>query len=176
MLMFETERLILKPLDEKDGEFIIKWRNDREILNHLFSYRGITLNEHKNWFEKYLKSKDRIEFIIIKKADNKKIGTVGLSNIDYRNQKAEYGILIGEKEEWGKGYAREASVVIIDYGFKELNLQKISLKVFLDNLNALNLYEQLGFVNEGVLRREVFKNGKFKDVVVMSILRDEWKI
>lgn len=173
--MLETSRLRLELLDEKDEVDILRWRNDRDIIDSLFSYRGVTLSEHRNWFERYIKSDTRIEFVIYKKDDGKKIGTIGLSSIDYRNQKAEYGILIGEKSEWGKGYAKEASLVILEYGFKELNLSKIYLRVFFDNTNAVYLYENLGFTREGVLRRDVFKKGNFKDVLAMSILRDEWK-
>lgn len=174
--MLETERLLLKLIDEEDAKDIVKWRNQIEVINNLFSYRGITLSEHKNWFERYLKDNSRIEFVILVRENNKKIGTIGLSNIDYKNQKAEYGILIGEKAEWGKGYAEEASFTIINYGFKELNLKKIYLHVFKANTKALKLYNKLGFVEEGILRRHIFKNGDFKDVVVMSILRDEWEI
>lgn len=172
--MLETERLLLKLIDEEDAKDIVKWRNQIEVINNLFSYKGITLSEHKNWFEGYLKDNSRIEFVIFVKEDNKKIGTIGLSNIDYKNQKAEYGILIGENAEWGKGYAEEASFAIINYGFKELNLNKIYLHVFKANIKALRLYNKLGFIEEGILRRHIFKNGDFKDVVVMSILRGEW--
>ncbi|MHB1392786.1 MAG: GNAT family N-acetyltransferase [Clostridia bacterium] len=173
--MLETNRLRLELLDEIDELDIIRWRNDKEIIDNLFSFRGVTLSEHRKWFERYLKSDDRIEFIIHKKDDGKKLGTISLSSIDYKNQKAEYGILIGEKSEWGKSYAKEASFAILEYGFKELNLEKIYLKVFIDNTNAINLYKNLGFTNEGILRKDVFKNGIFKDVLTMSILRDEWK-
>lgn len=173
--MIETKRLILRPIDKNDDEEIVKWRNQKEIINGLFSYKGITLSEHRNWFEKYLHDGSRMEFIIIKKDNNKKIGTIGLSNIDSRNQKSEYGILLGEKEEWGKGYAVEASLAVIHYGFQELNMQKIYLKVFADNMDAINLYKRLGFIQEGLLRKDMYKNGEFKDVLIMAILRDEWK-
>jgi diamine N-acetyltransferase len=116
-----------------------------------------------------------MDYLRIRKENDKKIGTIGLSNIDYRNQKAEYGVLIGELDEQGKGYAKEASDILIDYGFYELNLQKIYLKVFHDNKAAIRLYKKLQFKEEGLLRKEIYKNGLFKDVLVMSILREEWK-
>lgn len=173
--MLETERLYLKLLNEKDELDIVEWRNQRRIIDNLFSYKGPTLQEHRRWYEEYTRSDKRVEFIIVKKVDNKKIGSIGLSNIDYKNQKAEYGIIIGAQDETGKGYAKEATVAIIDYGFYELNLQKIFLKVFEDNKEAVNLYKKSCFVQEGILRNEIFKNGKYKNVLVMSILRDEWK-
>ncbi|MCR4435057.1 MAG: UDP-4-amino-4,6-dideoxy-N-acetyl-beta-L-altrosamine N-acetyltransferase [Clostridiales bacterium] len=174
--MLETDRLILKLLDEEDEKSILAWRNQKDIIDSLFCHKGITLKEHREWYEKYLRSGNRIEFIIIVKNSGRKIGTVGLSNIDYRNQKAEYGIFLGEKAERGKGYGKEASCALISYGFNELNLRRIYLKVFRDNRQAVKLYKNLGFNEEGILRKDVYKNGKFKDVMIMSILKDEWKV
>lgn len=172
--MLKSRRLTLKPLDETDTENIVIWRNKKEIIDNLFSIGGITKEGHLKWYEKYLNSKERLEFVIIKNEDNNKIGTIGLSNIDNINQKAEYGIILGELDEWGKGYAKEASECIIEYGFNQLDLQKIYLKVFNDNLTAINLYKKLGFLEEGILRRDVLKEGEFKDVMMMSILKGEW--
>lgn len=172
--MLETDRLVLKLLDEQDEYDIIKWRNQKDVIDRMFSFKGVTLSEHRNWFADYVKDDSRIEFIIIKKEDKKKIGTIGLSCIDYRNQKAEYGILIGEKQERGRGYAREASIAIISYGIAELNLHKIGLSVFSDNIDAINLYRRLGFKEEGILRQEKYKDGSFKDVMIMAILREDW--
>ena len=172
--MLETKRLVLTLLEEKDEFDIVEWRNRKDIIDSFFSYKGVTISEHRNWYAKYLKDNTRIEFVISKKDDNKKIGTIGLSGIDYRNQKAEYGILIGEKQECGKGYAQEVSIAVINYAFSELNLQKIKLSVFTDNAIAINLYEKLGFKEEGIWRKEIYKNASFKDVMVMAIFKEEW--
>ena len=112
--------------------------------------------------------------MISKKDDQKKIGTIGLSSIDPRNQKAEFGILIGELTERGKGFAEEASAALLNYAFSELNLHKIKLSVFSDNARAIKLYNKLGFRPEGILRQEIFKNAVFKDVMIMAILKEEW--
>lgn len=174
VIMLETERLVLRLLDEQDEDDIIKWRNNKNAINNFFGFKGLTITEHRLWYDKYSKDDTRIEFIIGKKEDSKKIGTIGLSSIDYKNQKAEYGILIGEAQEYGKGFAREASIAVIGYAFSELNLRKIKLSSFLDNLSALNLYNRLGFKEEGILRQEIFKNGFFKDVLLMALLKEDW--
>lgn len=173
--MIETQRLKLQLIEENDREYIVKWRNQDFIINSLFTYKGLTINEHNIWYQNYLKDNSRLEYIINIKLTNKKIGTIGLSSIDYRNQKAEYGIIIGEQDEWAKGYAKEASYAILKYSFNELNLQKVYLKVFSDNYSAIKLYRNLGFNDEGLLRKEIYKNGSFKDVIIMSVLKEEWK-
>lgn len=173
--MLKTERLILRPINKSDGPDIVRWRNQKEITDNLFSDPGLTLHQHNAWYKKYLKEKTRIEFMIIKKQDNKKIGTIGLNKIDRKNQKAEYGILIGEKDEWGQGYAKEATFAILNYGFKKLNLHKIYLEVFCENTNAIRLYKKIGFIEEGLFKKDVVKNGEFKDVMRMAILEEEWK-
>ncbi|MBP2662832.1 MAG: pseudaminic acid biosynthesis N-acetyl transferase [Firmicutes bacterium] len=172
--MLETHRLMLRLLTEQDEHEVVAWRNQSDIINNLFSYKGLTINEHRQWYTNYLKDDTRIEFVITVKESEQKIGTIGLSSIDYRNQIAEYGVLLGTKQERGKGYAQEASVAILEYAFSELNLYKIKLKVFTDNMDAVKMYQKLGFVKEGTLRREVYKNGTFKDVTLMAILKDEW--
>lgn len=173
--MLQSNRIRLRLMEEKDADLVLAWRNKKEIIDQLFSYVGIVAKQHYNWYEKYINDDRRIEFIIEIIETQKPIGTIGLNNIDYKNQKAELGIMIGELEEQGKGYATEAIVKLIQYAFDEMNLQKIYLKTFYSNNRAIKLYKKLGFVQEGILRRDVYKNGKFKDVVIMSILRGEWK-
>lgn len=172
--MLETPRLILRLLSEEDEHKIVAWRNSKEVINNLLSYKGITIDEHRIWYANYLQDETRIEFVICKRDNNEKIGTVGLSSIDYKNQTGEYGILLGENQERGKGYAKEASIAVINYAFLECNLRKIKLKVFCDNNRAINMYKRLGFNEEGILRAEIFKNGLFKDILMMAILKDEW--
>jgi len=172
--MLETERLLLRLLDQQDETNIISWRNRKDIIDSLFSYKGVTITEHRLWFDKYSRDDSRIEFVVSKKEDNQMIGTIGLNSIDHKNQKAEYGILIGETQERGKGFAQEASIAIINYAFSELNLHKLKLSVFVDNAFAINLYKRLGFNEEGILRKEIYKRATFKDVMVMALLKEEW--
>jgi RimJ/RimL family protein N-acetyltransferase len=74
---------------------------------------------------------------------------------------------------WNKGYAYESSQIFIDYSFNQFNLNKIYLEVLKENDAAINLYQKLGFREEGILKENIFKNGEFKDVLIMSLLRDD---
>ncbi len=100
------------------------------------------------------------------------IGHVGLYCLDQRVRKAEFGIAI-EESQWGKGFGRQAASAALEFGFNELNLNKIDLKVLSTNLRAITLYERMGFRNDGVLREEQFRDGQYVDLLIMSILRRE---
>jgi RimJ/RimL family protein N-acetyltransferase len=83
--------------------------------------------------------------------------------------------MIGEKEFWGKGYGTEINNLVLDYGFRKLNLHKIYLGVNADNKGAVKSYKKSGFKYEGTKRDEIYRNGRYYDAIMMSILRNEYK-
>ncbi len=101
------------------------------------------------------------------------IGNVYLTNINYINRTAESRILIGNKAYWGQGYGREALTQILLFGFNEKGLNRIEARINADNSASLRMHEKCGYVQEGTLRKAIFKNGMFKDVIVMSIFKEE---
>lgn len=101
------------------------------------------------------------------------IGNVYLTGINYINRTAESHILIGNKAYWGQGYGREALTQILLFGFNEKGLNRIEAHINADNSASLRMHEKCGYVREGLLRKAIFKNGVFKDVIVMSILKEE---
>jgi RimJ/RimL family protein N-acetyltransferase len=100
------------------------------------------------------------------------IGHVGLYKLDHRVRKGEFGIVI-EESQWGKGFGRRATSAALEFGFDQLNLNKIDLEVLATNLRAIALYERIGFRKDGLLREEQFRDGHYVDLVIMSILRRE---
>lgn len=172
--LLKTKRLYLRAMEKSDADKIVTMRNDSRILNQLFSSKLIGIEQHLNWFKRSIINKERIDYIICLNTNDEVIGTVNFSEINYKDQKSEFGILIAP-EKWGNGYAYETSKRFIDYGFSELNLNKIYLNVFKDNKRALRLYKKVGFVEEGILKEEIFRNGEFKDIVRMAIFRGNIK-
>src|SRR5882672_1841917 len=110
--------------------------------------------------------------MIVERRSGQSVGTIGLSRIDPTHRRAEYGVLIGEPGARGKGLASEASRLLLDYAFRTLGLVRVYLHVFADNAAAVRLYERVGFLREGLLRRHVYKGGRFRDVVAMAAVRD----
>jgi len=94
--------------------------------------------------------------------------------VNQEDGNASFGISIGEKAEWSKGYGTDALRAICDFGFGQLRLERIELDVYEPNRRAQRSYEKAGFVKEGVLRHSHFSDGRFHDVLRMSLLREEW--
>ncbi len=86
----------------------------------------------------------------------------------------EYGIMMGEKSEWGKGYASEASKLVINYCFNKLDIRKITLGVVEENLPAVNLYYRLGFILEGTYKHHVKYDGRYLNTLRMALFNKKF--
>jgi RimJ/RimL family protein N-acetyltransferase len=107
--------------------------------------------------------------------DNRLLGDINIDVINnWGSRDAFVGIGIYEREDWGKGYGTDAMRLIVQFGFIELNLRRITLTVFEYNPRAIRSYEKCGFQVEGRMRGRIVKDDKRWDVLFMSILRDEW--
>lgn len=176
--MLHGKNTRLRAIEKGDLPLLVKWLNDREVTAHLITYRPISEAEQNIWFENVLKSNPDERPLIIEISENNQwipIGDCEFENIDWRSRCGEVGISIGEKQYWGKGYGTDAFQTLVNYGFEMLNLHRIFLRVYGENLRAIHSYEKIGFVKEGLLREAIYKNGKYLDVVVMSLLQPDWK-
>jgi len=120
------------------------------------------------------KTKNAISFVVVDKNSGELLGTVGLHAFSMRSKRAEAGAWIA-KEYWGKGYAKEALTLLINYGFKKLKLNRIEGVCFDFNKRSRRLQESLGFKLEGVLREHSVYKGKFANDCFYSLLKKEWK-
>ena len=112
------------------------------------------------------------QFAVETKDDRILIGQCGFIKINWKNRTGELAILIGEKDYRGKGYGADAIRVLCRFGFEEMNLRKIKASVFDFNAPALRCYEKCGFVREGMLQREIYREGAYHDVVQLCLFRD----
>jgi len=172
--MLTGSKIILRPIEEKDIEKFYSWRNDPEIKNKALMHPfPVTRKLEKDWFEGISSTKDnRLVFLSIDcKETNELIGFVKLFDINWIYRFCYFGIVIGDKSAQGKGFGLEASKLMIDYAFNILNLEKILLEVVESNSPAIKVYEKLGFEEEGRLKRQVYLDGGWKDVLIMSLFR-----
>lgn len=170
------ERVFLRAPERSDIPTFVRWFNDADVLRHLAMRAPMSEASEERWFDEML-SKEGIStyhFVICLIDGGRAIGTVGLESIDRANGTAEFGIAIGERDEWGKGHGTDATRAICDFGFGELRLERIGLQVYAENERGRRTYEKAGFTLEATLRRAHFARGEHHDVHVMGLLRDEW--
>lgn len=174
-LVLYTERLCLEPLRLKHAtQKYVSWLNDPEVYKYLESRGGQTINTLKEFVNHQVTNKVYI-WAIIDKSLNQHIGNIKIDPINYTHKFGEYGILIGDKAYWGKGFAREASKAVLNYFFSHNNyLRKINLGVVKNNVDAINLYNKLGFKKEGYLQRHLVYDGSEEDVIRMAIFREDF--
>ena len=120
------------------------------------------------------KSNQQILAIVEKETDTH-IGGTGVHSIDTVSRSCSFGILIGDRERWSRGYAKEATRLVVRHVFDTLNLNRIQLNVFSFNTRAIGVYERVGFKQDGVLRQARYHLGVYHDDIVMSVLREEWE-
>lgn len=164
----ENSKVILRPIDENDTDNIVTWRNRESVKCHFIYQKPFTIEGHTAWLQNMVKTGNVAQFIIYSQALEKDVGSVFLRDIDPDNRKAEYGIFIGEDDARGHGIGTAAAKLIIKYGFDELGLHKIFLRVFADNIRAIKSYEKAGFRQEAYLKDEVYISGTFHDIVLMA--------
>ena len=177
--MLRGEKVLLRPLKRSDITNFLKWFNDPEVIQYLVMYLPLTEMTEEKWIEN---AASRVQagtdaiFVIegIEGDSSKPIGTIALNGINPKDHNATFGIAIGEKDYWGKGYGTEATRLILYYGFRQLNLHRISSSAFSFNERSVRLHKKVGFKEEGRQREAIFKNGSFHDHVMFGILRDEW--
>ena len=170
------EKVYLRPSERSDLDDFVRWFNDADTMRYLAMRAPMGRAAEERWFDSMLErqGKGDYHFVICLLEDGRAIGTIGLHEVDQESGSAAFGIAIGEKAEWDKGYGTDALNAIADFGFGELRLERIYLDVYEQNLRAQRSYEKAGFTTEGTMRSALFKHGRFADVHRMSLLRDEW--
>ena len=172
--MLIGKRVKLRAVEEEDIHRIVEWRNSPRTYEFFYEYEPLSRTKQKEWLERH--SSDPSEkLFIISTLDGEAIGMVGFVHIDHRNRKAEWGrFLIGEEKYFGGGYGAEVELLILEYAFEHLNLNKLYCEVLINNPSVISLHKKFGFKEEGIFRQHIFKAGKYVDVVVLSLLREEY--
>lgn len=167
----------LREIERKDIPKINEWRNNEDLIAFLGApYRFINSEVDYKWYDSYMLSRhNTVRCVIVDKENDAVIGLISLINIDNINRSCTIGIMIGETKARGKGAGTFAMKKMIEHAFYNLNMERVELTVLTDNKNALKLYEKVGFTCEGTKRNCVYKQGTYKDMKIMSILKDEYR-
>lgn len=168
------KRVYLRAFEPDDYKTTIKWRKDDKIWDMLGGTKYFVSEAYeKQWIENTIFNSKDVKLAICLVENEKHIGNVYMTNINEINRSCVSHVLIGEKEYWGNGYAREALLLAIDYMFNERNIHRIQANVLVSNVASLKMHEKCGYKLEGTLREAVYKNGKYQDQYVLALVKNK---
>lgn len=168
----------MRAVEKDDLPQFVEWLNDPEVRRNLLIYQPLSMVQEEKWYEDMLKRPIDAQPLCIDVENAKNwehAGNISFFDINLHDQSAEIGIFIGRKDFWNHGYGCEAMQLMVEHGFRNLNLNRIYLHVFESNPGGIRCYEKAGFQHEGRLREARYHEGHFIDVLLMSILKSEWQ-
>lgn len=169
------EKVILRGVDRGDLSHYATWLDNVEVTHLLeMGARPTRESDCEAFWRLADETEDAVVFIIESRETGQPVGTCGLYLITPICRRAQLNILLGEPSVWDKGFGSEATRLLLEYGFSKLNLNSIQLGVNCENERAIRAYEKCGFVHEGVRRQFVYRNNRYYDVAMMSVLRSEF--
>ena len=171
-------RLYLRRLEREDikGNYF-QWLNDQAVTKWMrHSIFPNSYEAMQAFYESQAMSDKDIVFAIILNEQDRHIGNISLNSINYVFRSAEIGIIIGEIDCWGKGYASEAISVLAHHCFYRLNLNRLAAGAVDKNIGSIRAFEKSGFCREGISREAYFCEGQYHDCINLSLLRSEWQV
>jgi RimJ/RimL family protein N-acetyltransferase len=171
--MIAGEHTILRAFEREDAERCYRWMNDPNIVRTLKSRYPMAFSHEMEWLERAMNEVvTERHFAIERKDDRSHIGNASIHDIDWISRTAWFGLFIGEPTAWNRGFGGDAIGTLVRFAFDEMNLVKLRINVFDYNERAKHVLEGHGFVPEGKLARDFYREGAWQDIVILSIFRD----
>jgi RimJ/RimL family protein N-acetyltransferase len=166
----------LRPAEREDIPLFVRWFNDYATSRTLGLRSPMSIAMEEQWFERAVadQGKTGYHFVACLRADDRPVGTIGLFDLDLNNGSAGLGISVGEASDRGQGHGTAMLRALLGWAFGHLRLERVWLEVYDFNPGARRVYRRVGFVDEGVSRHAIFREGAYRDVHRLAILRDEW--
>ncbi len=170
------KRINLRPPHNRDIPTLVRWFNNPTVTSNLAITQPVTEISEAKWLNdlRTRRAATDILWVIDTSTSKQSIGCIGLHKIDRRNSNAEISIAIGEIDYWGKGFAPEATSLVLDFAFSRLNMHRIYTGAYGFNTRSLLTLEKQGFVREGILKEAVFRCGQYHDTILFGLLREKW--
>ncbi|MBY0405367.1 MAG: GNAT family N-acetyltransferase [Cyanobacteria bacterium] len=170
--LLHSDLIYLREWEPGDLKQYNEWQNDPDVVDYLGrTYGFISTAVDEMYYQQYIKSREKnVRLAIVLKENDRYIGNVQLTNIHRTNQSAEFSIMIGPPQFRAKGIGSQATRLILHHGFHNLNLHRIYLNALEENEVAIKTYQKVGFQIEGKRREALFKNGRYVNLIDMSIL------
>jgi ribosomal-protein-alanine N-acetyltransferase len=170
-----SARLALRQLTPADvTERYVAWLNDDEVNRYLESrFAAHTLATTRGFVEAMEADGSNVLLGVFLTHDGRHIGNIKIGPIDAVHRSADVGLLIGERDEWGKGYATEAIGLATEYAFSVLDLRKLTAGCYEQNLGSARAFEKAGWRREGTRRRQFVSDGRRVDEILLGVVAPE---
>lgn len=173
--MIEGNIINLRQMEESDMQCFYEMLNDPSVSSKVVGWSfPVSKVEQNEWYNKAIHYSKNKRFVIATKEDNKPIGMVTLSNIDWQNRSATHGIKLHPSCPKGKGIGTDAVMTLMRFAFEEMNLNRLDGSWMEDNIASEKLYLKCGWKIEGVKEKAIFRNGKYHDLKITGILQDDY--
>jgi len=174
--MIKGKLVYLSKPSHEDIPLLLDWRNNPDNRKYYREYKELNLCDQIKWYENIILKDPSWQHFIVSPIDSpsKKIGVVFLNHIHPIYRTGEFGITLGDEEYRGKGYGKDMLLTLLQYGFEQLNLNRIWCEVYSNN-NSVHLYREIGFKDEGTLRQAVFKDNRYLDSYILGMLKSEYE-
>ena len=175
IVFLRSNRIILRPAQESDIPLFVRWMNDPETRQYIKRNMPLSEGEEKEWFVSLAKKSDaNVHLVMCSVEGNKPIGVIGLHRINWQSRHATTGTVIGEKDYRDKGLGTEAKMLLLKFAFDTLNLHKVCSSAYATNGRSVHYSEKCGYKIEARLREQQFLDGKFVDMVLLAVFREDW--
>lgn len=168
------ERVLLRPISFDDTDLVVQWRNEPAVKSNLLSQQDINSVGHEAYLRSRVASRECDQFIIVALDTSEPVGSVFLKDIDLEDSEGEFGIFIG-KAGRGRGFAKEATNLLLEHAFATLHLNRVYLTVFADNLPGIRAYERAGFSIDPTKTREINSDNESRTLLYMAIPYERFK-
>lgn len=164
----------LRAVEKEDLSILRDWRNIPEFRRNFREVRELNMSNQEAWFQKScVNNPNDFMFVIVRLNDNKPIGACGLLYINWIIRSADFSFYIGDDKGYidKDGYAEDAAKVLIEYGFKNLNLHKMWMELYeFDNMKLEFFQKKFDFKVDGVLRDNCFEDGRYMNSYILSLI------
>lgn len=165
----------------RDARLLLTWINDPEVRQYLMRYQPTMLEGEEKWLSDMgvrtgsTQAITDAMLLIVEKQTNKRVGTIGLHRIDWKNRNAATGTLIGNKPYQGKGYGTDAKMLLLNWAFNELGLNKVESRVLAFNERSLAYAKKCGYEQVGNLKKHIWRNGLWHDEIILEVHAEAWR-
>ncbi|SHN00881.1 GNAT family N-acetyltransferase [Polaribacter sp. KT 15] len=176
--MIKGYKVGLRAVEKEDLSLFRDWRNIVDFRKNFREVRELSLADQETWYESLQKTKHiNFMFTIVDLTTDKPIGAAGLLYVNWINRSGDFSFYIGGNESYidEDGLAKEAATLLIDYGFKNLNLNKIWMELYEFDKKKIDFFKnEFNFIQDGLLRENCFEQGKYWDSLIISLLSKEY--